>query len=126
MPHGHSGSSGKKMTELRTWPTQYTDQGWVGKLSGLAWVQQQGQVTEYWNWTAPTDDGNDKNKNQGKSTGSRATRKGKGNGKNAVTRNGKGTVGKGYTGHTGIRKRPAGASTQVIQKKPARATKASP
>ena len=59
--------------EAKRWDTSCTDDGWSGKLVGLAWNESDGHVEEKWKWTPPPAKGKAKAKDK-------ATANGNGNG----------------------------------------------
>ena len=114
----------KKMVELRRWPTSYEDQGWKGKLDGIQWVQKDGYLTEYWDWTGPLPEespGKSKGKSKGKNKGN--VGKGKGTGKNNVGK-GKGKGGAAQGKGTNKTTMKAKKGTTMKTMKAMKATKA--
>ena len=53
---------GKVMVTIKKWGTTQQDAGWSGRLIGLEWQAQAGEVTETWKWTAPVVDKGKKGK----------------------------------------------------------------
>ena len=45
------GAATKSFVEVKVWETMHMDEGWTGRLVGLAWLG--GKVEERWAWTPP-------------------------------------------------------------------------